>query len=687
VISDGLVFTTGKHGSDGFVFALEEATGKTRWTRQIGTTSRNVMSTPTVDGDRVYAVDPDGELVCLKSATGEILWQISFADDFGGRLQSGRGYGESPLIDGERLICTPGGPAAMIVALNKRTGATEWKSAIPALGEAGRDGAAFSSIVISTAAGVRQYIQLVGRGLIGVDARDGKFLWGFNHIANQTANIPTPIVDDDLVFAANGYHAGSVCLRLVPDGNGGVSAEEVYALSGSRFQNHHGGIVRVGEFIYGGHGSNNGLPTCVELATGKIMWKRRGPGIGSAAVVYADGNLYFRYQNGLVALIAADSHSYQLKGTLQIPGAGADSWSHPVVANGKLFLREQDHLFVYDIQRRGDDSTAAVGGVEDAKLVIEPLARASRFAASRMKPLFRQLNDADRKTAAVVTLSDQQLGQDGMIAEPVSKQLAGESAPLVLDLAGTRLSDEGLRQLAAWPQLIGLNLELCGHITDAGLVYLAQAKRLQTLLLTGTAISDAGLAHLEPLQNLAALDLEVCDGVTDAGCESLAKVKGLRTLVLKKTGFEPHRITGDGLQQLAKLTELESLDLYGNSIKDADLICLRGLQNLRELDLSLVPVTDAGLRHLTSLTKLTHLDLLYSEGFGGVLITDKGTESLAKLTRLQSLNLIGAKLTDAGLRRLTALQNLRELNLVNTRVTDAGVEMFQLAVPQCQLVR
>src|SRR5262249_21576720 len=158
---------------------------------------------------------------------------------------------------------------------------------------AGKEGAGFSSVVVSEAAGIRQYVQLMGRGLVGVDARDGRFLWGYNAIANDTANIPTAVVREDLVFAANGYNAGSVLLRLRParrqgEAPPGVQAEVVYTLGGSKFQNHHGGVVLLGDHVYGGHGSNNGLPTCVELRTGHIVWKGRGPGVGSAAVVYAD---------------------------------------------------------------------------------------------------------------------------------------------------------------------------------------------------------------------------------------------------------------------------------------------------------------------------------------------------------------------------------------------------------------
>ena len=328
VVGHGQLYTLGRHDPDIVVIALDAATGKSLWTRKIGESSRDPNATPTLDGDRLYAIDPAGELFCLKAATGEVLWTKSFVKDFSSRMMSGRGCGESPLIDGDHLICTPGNAEAALVALHKLTGEVIWKAKVPDLGPAGKEGAGFSSVVVTEAAGVRQYVQLIGRGLVGIAASDGRFLWGYNPIANDFANIPTPIVHREFVFAANGYTAGSVLLKLVPDlgSNGerpGVKTEVVYALSGSQFQNHHGGILRVGDFIYAGHGNNNGLPTCLELETGRIVWKRRGPGVGSAAIVYADGQLIFRYQNGVVALIEASEKGYQLNGTFEIPGVSA----------------------------------------------------------------------------------------------------------------------------------------------------------------------------------------------------------------------------------------------------------------------------------------------------------------------------------------------------------------------------
>jgi outer membrane protein assembly factor BamB len=363
-VSGNQVFTLGNRGGFNTLIAVDRAKGKELWAVKIRQGGGDPQSTPTVDGDRVYGLTRDGDLFCVDAAKKKLVWKKSMQNDFGGHMMSGWGYSESPLVDSDKLVCTPGGKNATLIALDKKTGNVIWKAAVP-----GGDGAGYASIVVATVGGVRQYIQLLGGGIVGVAAKDGKFLWRYNKIANGTANIPTPIVKDNLVFCSTGYGRGSALLKLVPKGKG-TKVEEVYFLPGNKLQNHHGGLVLVGNYIYGGHGHEQGFPVCVELKTGKIVWGHgkgalgdnagkkvqwngRGPGSGSAAVVYADGNMYFRYQNGLMALIGASPSGYQVKGTFKIPHhGGAPSWSHPVVAGGKLYLREQDWLMCFDLRKK-----------------------------------------------------------------------------------------------------------------------------------------------------------------------------------------------------------------------------------------------------------------------------------------------------------------------------------------------
>lgn len=356
-VADGRIYTLGDKAGAQHLFALDAKDGKTVWSAKIGAPwvdqYGGPRGTPTVDGGSVYAVGTEGDLLCVDAATGKERWRRNLEKDFGGQVMSIWKYSESPLVDGDRVIVTPGVTNALMVALDKGTGKEIWRTReAQDLGPKGKDGAGYSSVVISNAAGIKQYVQLTGRGLVGVRAADGRLLWNYNRVANDVANISTPVVKGDFVFASTGYQTGAVLLKLEGQGAGGVAAKEVYFLDPKTFQNHHGGFVLVGDHIYGGHGHNKGFPICIEMATGKVVWggDSRNAGTGSAAVVYADGNVYFRYQNGLVVLIEATPTGYSEKGSFSIPDATNPSWPHPVVVGGRLYLREQDNLFVYDVK-------------------------------------------------------------------------------------------------------------------------------------------------------------------------------------------------------------------------------------------------------------------------------------------------------------------------------------------------
>jgi outer membrane protein assembly factor BamB len=349
------MYTMGDLGEDQFVFGLNRADGKILWKSRVGAAHHDEYGgprgTPTVDGELLYAIGSDGDLVCLETASGKERWRKSLTRDYSGYMMSIWKFAESPLVDGAKLVFTPGAESATIVAVDKKSGADLWRAAVPRIGSKGKDGAGYASIVISQGGGVRQYVTVTGRGLVSVRSNDGKFLWGYNKIANNVANIPTPIARGDYVFGSTGYQSGAALLKLSKDGDG-VKADEVYFLDPQKFQNHHGGMVLVGDYIYAGSGHNKGLPICIELLTGKIAWGGdiRNDGTGSAAVAYADGNLYFRYQNGIVKLIEASPAGYQEKGGFTIPNVTHPSWSHMVILDGKLYVREQNDLYVYNLR-------------------------------------------------------------------------------------------------------------------------------------------------------------------------------------------------------------------------------------------------------------------------------------------------------------------------------------------------
>jgi len=295
-ISGGKFFTLGdglstESDKDEYLTCFNLTDGKHLWSAKTGEpwtagkpTWQSSRSTPTVDDDRVYVITPAGKLFCV-SAGGKEQWQVDLKAEFGGKKAESWGYSESVLIDGDNLICTPGGPENTMVALNKLTGEKVWSTQ-----RSGDRGAGHSSIVISEVGGIRVYVQLTGSGPMGVRANDGELLWTFD-IDKTTAVIPTPIIRDDLVFFAVGYKRGGALLRQVAQGDK-VSVETVYELN-KKLSNKHGGVVLVGDHVYG-DSDDKGTPFCADLMTGEIKWKSRGSGKKSASIAAADEHLYIR---------------------------------------------------------------------------------------------------------------------------------------------------------------------------------------------------------------------------------------------------------------------------------------------------------------------------------------------------------------------------------------------------------
>jgi outer membrane protein assembly factor BamB len=330
-------------GEDEVVWALDAATGKPVWKTPIAKANHDVgynegsRSTPTVDGAYIYLVGVSGDLVCLDRARGAIKWRKSLVKEFGGAIP-GWGYTESPLIDGAKVIATPGGKDATLVALDKLTGNLIWKSQVPE-----GDPAHYSSCIQMTFGGVKQYVQFLKGGVVGVAAADGKFLWRYNHPANGTANISTPIYRDGTVFAASSYNTGGGLAKLTPSA-GGFTAQEVYFTR--QMKNHHGGMVLVGDYLYG---FDENTLTCIKFATGDIAWTDRSVGKGS--LTYVDGHLIARSERGPVALIEVNPQKYvEISRFEQPERSAANAWPHPVVANGRLYLRDQDLLLCYDVK-------------------------------------------------------------------------------------------------------------------------------------------------------------------------------------------------------------------------------------------------------------------------------------------------------------------------------------------------
>ncbi len=344
-VVDDNVYTMGAYENDERLICLDAKTGDVRWRTVITDAvlengwGDGPRGTPTVDGDRVYAMAGEGTLVCAKADSGDVVWKVNMKD-FGGRVPNW-GYTESVLVDGDKVICTPGGGDGTIVALNKLSGEKIWQS------KDFTDRADYSSVIVAEHAGVRQYIQLTQSNLFGVAADDGRVLWTYPW-PGRTAVVPTPIYRDGKVYIASGYGVGCALVELTED-----SAEEVY--ENKVMKNHHGGVILVGDHLYG---YSDGLGwICQEFETGEQVWAEKNA-LGKGAIACADGLLYcVSESNGEVVLIEASPEGWNEKGRFKLdPQSEYRSprgkiWTHPTIANGKLYLRDQEIVCCFDIKQ------------------------------------------------------------------------------------------------------------------------------------------------------------------------------------------------------------------------------------------------------------------------------------------------------------------------------------------------
>jgi outer membrane protein assembly factor BamB len=362
-VSRGRIYTTGDDARQtAWIYALNESDGKPAWSEKIGPGGNpgnmfkpfGPRATPTVEGDRIYILSQTGDFVCF-TTEGKEVWRLNYVKDFGG-IMPVWGFGESPLIDGDKIVCTPGAEDATMMALDKATGKPVWKCKVPEgptgnKGFLGTSGAAYASAIAVDFGGVRQYVQLTATTLVGVAATDGKLLWRYDRASNtHRINCTTPVYHDGMVIAASAYDAGGGAVKLSRDADGGITAKEVWFTP--RMKNHHGGMIVVGDCLYGSAGGNEGgYLVCLDLATGKQLWMEREAPKGS--LTFADGRLYLRTERGAVVLIEPNREKFVERGRFEQPDRTRDpAWAHPVIANGKLYIRDQDVLHCYDIKAK-----------------------------------------------------------------------------------------------------------------------------------------------------------------------------------------------------------------------------------------------------------------------------------------------------------------------------------------------
>ena len=336
----GRLYTLGARGNQEFVIAFDAATGKQVWATQHGRRFGNdrgdgPRGTPTIENGRVYAFGASGDMSVLDTNSGKIIWTVNVLEKFGGsNIQWG--LSESPLVLPDRILINAGGRGASVVALKKTDGSLIWKSL--------DDEAGYSSAVLHEVGGVREAIFFTGQRAIGVNVNDGKLLWSYDRVANGTANIATPLLRGNRVFISSDYGTGAVLLELAAAG-GGVSAKEIYFTNEMR--NHHASSILVGDYLYG---FSSAILTAMQFDTGKVAWRDRSVGKGS--LVFADERLYIYSEGGVVGLVQPSPEKYVEHGRFTIQTGRLPTWAHPVVSGGKLFIRDQDTIYAYDVTQK-----------------------------------------------------------------------------------------------------------------------------------------------------------------------------------------------------------------------------------------------------------------------------------------------------------------------------------------------
>jgi outer membrane protein assembly factor BamB len=368
-VAAGMIFGVGtRDGKDG-VWALAEADGKELWFSPFADPAKTAnqtngpSSTPTYHTGKVYTVSGNGTLAAMDARTGKVEWSRNYVKEFGANVPSW-GFNESVLVDGMKLICAPSGSKGAVAALDLKTGATLWATPINPVG----GGAGYSSAIKMTVGNVPTYVQLLGdkAGVVGVHADTGKLLWQYNGVGatGGTAQIPTPVFLGNKLWVSCSYNektAGAALLELTPSGSEKIDAKVIKTYSKPELNNHHGGMILVGKHVFFGHNQNRGIPACVAITTGEITYKEdREPkdAGGSVAITFADNRLYYRFQNGLLALVEPDPSQFKMVSAFKLPPpvsrTHSQSWPHPVVANGRLYVRDQDKVYCYNVKASGN---------------------------------------------------------------------------------------------------------------------------------------------------------------------------------------------------------------------------------------------------------------------------------------------------------------------------------------------
>jgi outer membrane protein assembly factor BamB len=342
-IAAGLIYVSGTVDDKATITALD-LDGNIQWQVPAGDTWTGnypgTRGTPTIDGERLYHESPMGQVVCLNAKTGKEIWRVDILKEFDAKNITW-GLAESVLIDGDRVICSPGGKKASVVALDKNTGKTVW--AAKSTGEL----ANYATPVLAEYQGLRMVLTMIQKALIGVNADNGDLLFRHKHETRFDINATSPILHDGRIFITSGYGSGSEMLKLTVDGKK-ASVERVW--QSKDLDNHHGGVILLDDYLYGAaHQSEGGRWICLAWSDGATKYADKGVGKGS--LTCADGMLYCWSEQGRVGLVSATPQKYDLISSFTVAkGGDGPTWAHPVVCGGRLYLRHGNMLHVYDVR-------------------------------------------------------------------------------------------------------------------------------------------------------------------------------------------------------------------------------------------------------------------------------------------------------------------------------------------------
>jgi len=343
IIAGQMIFTAGDFGREEMVLALD-MDGKLLWKSPNGQawrgSSPGSRATPTYSDGAVYHMNPDGRLAAYEVKSGKELWAVDLKSRFDAR-HGIWAFAENVIVDGEKVLCMPGGPKGRVVALDKRTGKTIWANTEI------EHYAAYCSGVVVTHEGVRQLITVTQRSVVGVDVQDGRLLWSAPFVPTSPQNALTPVFRDGFVFVACGHSSGGTLLKI-----DAASRSASVVWQREDVDDCHSGALLLDGRLYGCACRMGGRSFyCVDFKTGQTV--KLDETMGKVGITCADGMIYALNHQGTMSLLALTSDGFETAGRFDLKKKPVNSYlAHPVVCGGRLYIRCDEDLYAYDVRAK-----------------------------------------------------------------------------------------------------------------------------------------------------------------------------------------------------------------------------------------------------------------------------------------------------------------------------------------------